>query len=259
MTSVEPAVSVYWQPGCTSCLRAKEYLTRHNVPFRSRNVLVDETAFAELARFGLKRVPIVAKGDAWVDGQSLKDIARLVGIAYQATRQLPPVELVARLLAVIDGATRYVGQIAPADLEGTILPNRPRSLTQLSYHLLNVADAFVEHEEGIALTFAAYCREPAPGTMSKAELLAYGERVRGRVAGWWQASGPTRDWRAAADVYYAEQTLHDYLERTTWHAGQHTRQLMWTMADQLALVVDRPLGAETFAGLPMPDSIWDPA
>ena len=58
----EPAVSVYWQPGCTSCLRAKEYLTRHNVPFRSRNVLADDDAYAELERFGIKRVPIVSKG-----------------------------------------------------------------------------------------------------------------------------------------------------------------------------------------------------
>ena len=60
-----------------------------------------------------------------------------------------------------------------------MLPNRPRSLTQLAYHLFNVADAFVEHEEGIPLTFKSYCREPAPGTMTKAELLAYGAQVRG--------------------------------------------------------------------------------
>ena len=252
-------ISVYWQPGCTSCLRAKEYLTRHGVPFRSRNVLADDEAYAELARFGLKRVPIVSMGDAWVDGQSLKDIAQLVGIAHNETRQLPPAELVERLLAVIDGASRYVGQVAPADLEGTILPNRPRSLTQLAYHLFNVADAFVEHEEGTPLTFESYCREPAPGTMSKAELLAYGARVRERVAEWWATAGQTRDWQAPAQVYYAEQTMHDYLERTTWHAGQHTRQLMWAIEDRLAIKPDRPLGPETFADLPMPQSIWDPA
>lgn len=256
---VEGQISVYWQPGCTSCLRAKEYLTRHNIPFRSRNVLADDEAYAELARFGIKRVPIVSKGDQWVDGQSLKDIARLVGIAHKETRQLPPVVLVERLFAVIDGAARFVSQIAPADLENTILPNRPRSLTQLAYHLFNVADALVEHEEGIPLTFESYCREPAPGTMTKAELLAYAAKVRGRVAGWWAAKGSTRDWKAPAEVYYAEQTMLDYLERTTWHAGQHTRQLMWAMQDKLGLAPDRALGPETFADLPMPQSIWDPA
>ncbi len=252
-------VSVYWQPGCTSCLRAKEFLTRHNVPFRSRNVLADAGAYEELERFGIKRVPIVSKGDAWVDGQSLKDVARLVGIKHTATRQYPPDELVRRLFAVIDGAGRYIEQIPAAQLESTVLPNRPRSLTQLGYHLLNVADAFVEHEEGIALTFEAYCREPEPGTMTKAELLGYGARVRERVAAWWETKGQSRNWKDRADVYYAEQTMHDYLERTTWHAGQHTRQLMWMMEGTLGIIPDRPLGAETFGGLPMPESIWDPA
>ena len=140
-----------------------------------------------------------------------------------------------------------------------VLPNRPRSLTQLAYHLFNVADAFVEHEEGIPLTFESYCREPAPGSMSKAELLAYGAHVRKRVTDWWAAHGQSRDWKVRADVYYAEQTMHDYLERTTWHAGQHTRQLMWMMQDKIGIAPDRPLGAETFGGLPMPQSIWDPA
>ena len=252
-------ISVYWQPGCTSCLRAKEYLTRHNVPFRSRNVLADTDAYEELARFGIKRVPIVSKGEQWVDGQSLKDIARLVGIRHNEARQYPPAELVQRLFAVIDGASRFIGQVPPEALEATVLPNRPRSLTQLGYHLFNVADAFVEHEEGIPLTFESYCREPAPGTMTKAELLDYGARVRARVASWWDCKGPARDWTARADVYYAEQTMHDYLERTTWHAGQHTRQLMWMMADKLGIEPRQPLGTETFGGLPMPESIWDPA
>ena len=252
-------ISIYWQPGCTSCLRAKEFLTRHNVPFRSRNVLADASAYEELQRFGIRRVPIVSKDDRWVDGQSLKDVAQLVGITHVATRQYPPEELVRRLLAVIDGACRYIEQVPAEKLEATVLPNRPRSLIQLGYHLLNVADAFIEHEEGIPLTFEAYCREPEPGTMSKAELLAYGATVRGRLTSWWENGGRSRDWKARANVYYAEQTMHDYLERTTWHAGQHTRQLMWMMESKLGILPDQPLGSETLGGLPMPESIWDPA
>lgn len=258
MTNVAE-VSVYWQPGCTSCLRAKEFLTRHKVPFRSRNVLADVGAYEELARFGIKRVPIVSLGENWVDGQSLKDVARLVGIDHIAPKQLVPAVLVQRLLTILDAAGRFIVQVPAADLEGTILPNRPRSLTQLSYHLFNVADAFVEHEDGIPLTFQSYCREPEPGTMSKAQLLAYSETVKTRVETWWKIEGLAQDWAERANVYYAEQTMHEYLERTTWHAGQHTRQLMWAMSDQLAITPDQPLTAETFNGLPMPTSIWDPA
>jgi len=40
-------IKAYWQPGCTSCLRMKEFLTRHGVSFVSVNVLEDRTAMAE--------------------------------------------------------------------------------------------------------------------------------------------------------------------------------------------------------------------
>ena len=52
------------------------------------------------------------------------------------------------------------------------------------------------------------------------------------------------------------QTLLEYLERETWHTGQHTRQVMMFM-EQLGIPVDRPLGPEVFAGLPMPERVWD--
>ncbi len=92
---------VYWMTGCSSCLRTKEFLTRHGVPFLSRNVLEDEAAYEELARFGLKQVPIVTRGDAWANGQVLRDVARLCGIAYGEQRMLPVDEMRRRLDAVL--------------------------------------------------------------------------------------------------------------------------------------------------------------
>jgi len=71
---------VYWQPGCTGCLRTKEFLTNHGVPFVSINVLADKEAFDELARLGVRRVPIVRRGDEWIDGQVLADLARIAGV-----------------------------------------------------------------------------------------------------------------------------------------------------------------------------------
>src|SRR3546814_8373805 len=82
-------IRVYWQPGCTSCLRTKEFLSSHGIPFVSRNVLADENAFAELSRFGLRQVPIVTLGDKWANGQVLADVARLVGITDLNARMLP--------------------------------------------------------------------------------------------------------------------------------------------------------------------------
>jgi hypothetical protein len=64
------------------------------------------------------------------------------------------------------------------------------------------------------------------------------------------------DWNGRAQVYYGDQTLHQFLERTTWHSGQHTRQLAWIL-ERLGIAPDRPVGREVFEGLPMPEKVWD--
>ncbi|MFN7903054.1 MAG: glutaredoxin family protein, partial [bacterium] len=89
ITAPDEAIRVYWMTGCSSCLRTTDFLTRHGVPFISRNVLEDEGAYDELARFGLRQVPIVTRGDAWANGQVLRDIAKLCDIKLGEQRMLP--------------------------------------------------------------------------------------------------------------------------------------------------------------------------
>ena len=251
-------IRVYWQTGCTACLRTKEFLARHGIPFVSRNVLADTEAFAELARFGLREVPIVTRGDQWANGQVLADVARVAGIPWGAQKILAVAELERRLQSILTGAERYVAQLPEASL-GQLLPNRPRSYAGLAFHVFNIADCFLEHGDSVGLTYDAYNRTPPPEMNSKAAILEYGRDVQSRLGQWFGGAGKSADWNARADVYYGEQTLHQFLERTTWHSGQHTRQLMWVLESYLGLAPDRPLGKEIFAGLPMPEEVWDSA
>ena len=46
------------------------------------------------------------------------------------------------------------------------------------------------------------------------------------------------------------------MERVAWHSGQHTRQLMLAL-EKLGLRPDRPLTDADFAGLPMPEQLYD--
>ena len=55
MAQSNDVIKAYWQPGCTSCLRMKEFLTKHGVPFESVNVLEDQQGFAELGELGIPR------------------------------------------------------------------------------------------------------------------------------------------------------------------------------------------------------------
>jgi glutaredoxin len=256
-TTADGAIRVYWMTGCSSCLRTKEFLQKHGVPFLSRNVLEDESAYAELEQFGLKQVPIVTRGDAWANGQILRDVAKLCDIPYGATKMLPVAEMRQRLDAVLAGAARFLAQM-PDHALAQMLPNRPRSFAQLGWHIANIADAFLEHENGIPLTFDSYMRVPAEEDSDRAKLIAYCEEMRVRMSAWFDGPGRTRDWSARADVYYGEQTMHEFLERTVWHAGQHVRQFMWVL-EGLGIAPDRPLGRETFDGLPMPEKVWDEA
>jgi hypothetical protein len=169
---------------------------------------------------------------------------------------LPVPELVARLSTILEAAQRFFAQLPDAALP-RMLPNRPRSYAELGYHIFNIADALLEHEvQGLPLKEGAYSRVPPPDMQHKAELLDYGRDVAARLTAWRNGPGRTADFERTANVYYGDVTLHEYLERTTWHAGQHVRQLMMVLG-MLGISPDRPLGPETFEGLPLPDRVWD--
>jgi hypothetical protein len=254
--NVETPIKAYWQPGCTSCLRMKEFLTKHGVPFVSVNVLEDKAGFAELAELGLRSVPIVRRGKDWANGQVLKDVARVAGIKWGGAKILPPAELVARLIAIQQAAQRFFAQI-PDDKTGQQLPNRPRSYAELAYHIFNIADAWLEHEvQHLPLKEGAYNRVPPLEMKTKQQVLDYGSKVLSGVEGWWKGPGQRTDFSAKAKVYYGDVDLHHFLERTTWHSGQHVRQMMMVLG-MLGITPDRPVGKETFDGLPMPDKVWD--
>lgn len=249
-------IRVYWQPGCTSCLRTKEFLTRYDIPFESRNVLGDEGAYEELAAFGLRQVPIVTRGDRWANGQVLKDVADLVGVKGINMNVLPVPVLQSRLMLILESSERFFQQI-PEQALHKLLPNRPRSYTDLVYHIFNNADAFIEEKEGIPLVFESYNRFPDPQANSREDILRYARHVRTRVEEWFEKAQATRyDWKQKANIYYGDQNQHQFLERTTWHSGQHARQLMWVL-EGLGVTVDRPIAPETFVGLPMPEKVWD--
>ena len=80
---MEYIVKVYWQPGCSSCLKTKEFLITNKVEFKSINILEDPNGFKDLQKFGLRMVPIVIKGNKWANGAVFRDVAKVVGFKYK--------------------------------------------------------------------------------------------------------------------------------------------------------------------------------
>jgi len=253
----EEVVKVYWQPGCSSCLKTKEFLMENGIPFKSVNVLEDKTGFEDLERFGVKMVPIVAKGDAWANGAVFRDVAKVAGFDYQAHKMLEPKNMVDKIIKINEAASRYLEQIPNEKLD-TLLPGRPRSYRQLVYHIFNIQDVFLRRvEDNEPYTYESLLSILPKEMETKKDLVDYGNKVRSNFLEWWLRDGVTTDFKQPGNVYYGEVILHEVLERTAWHSGQHTRQVLLMLKEKLNLVPNEPIEDALFQGLPMPKNIWD--
>ncbi len=198
-------------------------------------------------------MPAVCVGDRCVSGVQLDGVAELLGIAHEQGAQLPPAELVAKLDLVLAAAQRFLRQ-APLEQLDYRSPDRDRSFRNLGYHTFQVARTFVVAAETGSLP-ARMIAEPAPDqAWSGDQLAAYGDEVRELARRWWD--GGEHDFDRSTETYYGTHPLHDVLERSTWHAAQHARQLMMFL-ERLDIDPDGPLTERDLAGLPLPEGVWD--
>ena len=254
--NTQAPIKVYWQPGCSSCLKTKEFLIANGVKFESINVLDSKTGFKELEALGVRLVPIVAKGDQWANGAVFRDVAKIAGFDWRGHEMLEPSKMFSRISTILSGAHRFSGQI-PEERLDEMLPGRPRSYRQLAYHVFNIPDVFLDHVEYNApYTYEALLSNLPDRMKTKADLLDYGAAVKMRLNAWWESNGKSFDFKQPGNVYYGDVTMHEVFERTAWHSGQHTRQIMLTL-EKLEIQLDQPLSAPDFAGLPMPKEVWD--
>jgi glutaredoxin len=246
------AITVYWQPGCTSCLKTKEFLRSHGIAFESVNVREDAAAVAKLAALGARSVPVVARGDGFVYGQDLATVARFVGIEATFDRLAAPV-LAARLLALLDTAAALAGQL-PSDVLREHLPGRKRTHLDLAYHVSQVVVGFLDAALGGRLTFEHFERKPPEHLGASADVARLIRSVSQAFAVWWGANQSRLP--AELDTYYGCQPLHAVLERTTWHVAQHVRQLERLL--ELRGIPPQPrLDPALLSGLPLPGDVWD--
>lgn len=204
-----------------------------------------------LQALGPSTVPVVAIDERYVFGVSLDDVAAFVGIETEAEARLPPDVLVARLHLILEAAERNLLQIPAAHMED-LLPNRNRSYRQLGHHIFVIADAFLAATRGETLSYERLVVTPPPEMETGSDVAAFGATVREALSDW------TMEAPADTEIptYYGDQSLHQALERTTWHAAQHVRQLM-SLVEGLGIEPEGTLTAADLAGLPLPDKVWD--
>jgi hypothetical protein len=219
--------------------------------FDSVDVAAEPGAGAELDRLGVPAVPAVVLGGAVVHGWNPRAVAQLVGVRYDGGERLSPCVLTERLDHVIAAAGRLIEAVEPRHL-GLRHPGRDRSLHQLAYHLFRVGlsarDAMFERR--LPSTWFA---EMAPARLPDGPAVAgYGKAVRTALQLWLRTEDAIA---GTVETHYGPQTGHELLERTTWHALQHLRQLHALLEDAGA-PPRVPLDPALLDGLPLPISVW---
>ena len=206
----------------------------------------------------MRNVPVVARGDQFVFGQNLEDVAEFVGLqGGTGHTPLPPEQLIGKWLNVLRAAQRYLRQMPDARLNELVIDNRPRSIRLMGHHVFRIGEAYLETAvDGVEYATQLANVPPKDGTFTTGEEIArYGDTVIARLEKWWKEL-PDKSCQQKVKTFFGMQPLHLLYERSTWHSAQHTRQLA-AVLERFNIKPDKPLTKEDLAGLPLPERLWE--
>jgi hypothetical protein len=221
------------------------------VDFEPVDVEAKPERLVDLKRLGIPRVPATILGDQAVHGWNPGALAALVGVEYAEPGRLPPDELARRLDLVLAAAQRAMRQVTP---DGLLMkgPGRDRTLRVLGHHVFRLSAGFADAREQGRLPEGWLTEAPPDDVRDGEDIARYGEAVRARLTALFRRPG----WcDGSIETYYGTQSAHAVMERTTWHAAQHLRQIYWFL-DRMGVKPDTPLTDDDLAGLPFPNEVW---
>jgi hypothetical protein len=208
-----------------------------------------------LNKYGLRKVPVLAKGDKYAFGQMLDPFAKLAGLPMPGADRLSPAQLYQKYEMIFAAGQRYARQF-PADrfLE-RVIPHRERLIRTLCYHVFRIGESFLETWDGAEYSVTIADNEPPADMLSGDDVARYGAAVWKRFEIWWQGLDD-RAFSRVLKTYYGDTVAHQVFERVTWHSGQHCRQLI-AVLERMEIKPDGALTPADFAGLPMPERLWE--
>jgi hypothetical protein len=227
------------------------------VDFVTVDVLNDAAGRERLLALGVRNVPVIAKGNAYVFGQNLEEVAEFVGLQGTGHKPLPPEQLTAKWITVLRAAQRHIRQVPAERLRERVIENRDRSIRLLGHHLFRIGEAFLESAvDGREYSIHLANVPPADGTFTTGDEIArYGEAIIARIEQWWQQLDD-KSLQEQTKTFFGMQPLYLLHERSTWHSAQHARQLM-AVLERFGIEPENRLTAADLAGLPLPERLWE--
>ena len=193
-------------------------------------------------------LPTVAAEGKCVPGVDLAAVAALLNLPFDTPAALPAAVLTVRLQHVLATAGRLFSQFPEAALSNKVA-NRDRTYLALANHIVEIAARYCDVAAGQAFDEDASQAVPVR-ELGRALLSGRSRSTAVRLA------ALRTDAEREVETFFGPTTLHSVLERCTWHAAQHTRQLA-DLLERLRIKPDAPLSKTELDGLPMPAGIWD--
>jgi glutaredoxin len=246
-------VEVYWMPGCTGCLRLKEFVEKSGREYRAINIDEDKSGSEKLKAAGI-RGPAACIGDRCVGGLDLEGVAQLLEIAYDPPLILSPKQLVDKYVLLSEALQGFLAQISQEALSQK-LPRRDRTMLDVADQATTVMRCFLEAYDSTEHT-SNY--PPVPDDVrTPADLIRRAQETLEMFLAWWNGYGIDDPLDRVVSTVWGYRTLQEVLEREVWHTAQHTRQIEFFLMDVLHITPERPLTLEDLAGLPLPERIHE--
>lgn len=206
-------------------------------------------------KYGLRKVPVLAKGDQYAFGQMLEPFAKFAGVPMPGAQGLTPEQLYRKYEMVFGAAQRLARQFPVERLLERVIPHRERLIRTLCYHIFRIGESFLETWEGVEYSVKIADNEPPDAMKTGDDIARYGESVWQRYEAWWRGV-EDRSLSRVLKTYYGDVPAAKLFERVTWHSAQHCRQLA-AVLERMEITPDRPLTPSDLAGLPMPERLWE--
>jgi glutaredoxin len=243
------SIEVYWVPGCSSCLRMKEFIETTGRTFESIDLSEQPDRAEKLARIGV-HAPAVVVGDRGVQGIDLVGIAKLIGYDYDPPAMLTPDTLRARYLTVMTALANHTAQLDEDDLDWRS-PDNDRSVRFLVAHAATIMRMFVDTRHSDEFDNSGAPPPNLAKTGDRQALLDWAHGTREQFEQWWAEVGHDDPFDRILRTTWGHRTLHEVLERAVWHTAHHVRQLQDWMG-RFGKPPAHPLSEADLAGLPLP-------
>ncbi len=202
-------------------------------------------------------LPVLATSGKSIVAVDLDEVARFVGISTTISAMLPPEILLNKWTHILESAKLSMFQFPANCLKQPIYPGSDRAIRDVSHHIFRIGESFLETAiKGVPVTLLHAAKELGEYEFNDPkDYASYADEVILGLQQWWNELQDRR-LGTLVETYYGTHSLHHFLERSTWHSAQHTRQIH-AVLEGLEIEPNSAFKPEDLAGLPMPERIWE--